>query len=120
MFSDLSNIEKGGLLLVIVILIVLLLDRMRKFFKERQASRMLQDYLNFKENKLEELLGLLVDEKNITVLDIKKRLEIDLTQFDSRYRDLLYHELIKIRANHTVNAWNWKVFVRILRYNPNK
>lgn len=80
---------------------------------------MLKDYLNVKNNKWDDIVDLLTNPNDIKASDIQNRLQIDLSKFDPRYRDLLYYELRKVNHNRDINALNLQLFINIL-YNKNR
>lgn len=117
--SPLSGLEKLTLCGITLILSVLLLDLIRRNIKKNKSSRMLKCYLNVKNNKWNDIVDLLTNPNAIQVSDIEDKLQMDLSKFDPRYRDLLYYELRKVNQNRELNPSNMQVFVDVL-YNKNR
>ena len=117
--SPLSGLEKLTLCGITLILSVLLLDLIRRNIKKNKSSRMLKCYLNVKNNKWDDIVDLLTNPNAIKPSDIQNRLQVDLSKFDPRYRDLLYYELKKVNHNRNINELNLQLFVNIL-YNKSR
>lgn len=75
---------------------------------------MLQDYLYVKNKRWNDVVELLTNPNDIQPSDIHNKLKIDISKFDTRYRDLLYHELVKVNQNDNVNSVNLKLLIRTL------
>lgn len=75
---------------------------------------MLKDYLDVKNNKWDTVVDLLTNPDTIQEHDIKAHLRIDISKFDHRYRDLLYHDIVKTHQDHQINDTNLKLFVKVL------
>lgn len=114
LFYGLSGIEKLTILLISLVSSILIIDIIIKYIKKQRSNRMLKEYLYLKQNKWVDIKDLLTNNNSVTPSDIHTKLEVDLSRFDSRYRDILYHELIKIKQNQEVNPSNWKLFVKLL------
>lgn len=119
--SPLSGLEKLTLCAILVITTILLLDLVRRNVKKNRDSKMLKNYLFVKNNKWNDVVDLLTSPNNIGASDIHNKLQIDISKFDSRHRELLYYELTKVNQNENVNSLNLKMFVNTL-YNkiPNQ
>lgn len=112
--SPLSGLEKLTLCAILMISTILLLDLIRRNIKKNRDSKMLKNYLFVKNNKWDDVVDLLTSQKNIGASDIRNKLQIDISKFDSRHRDLLYYELTKVNQNENVNSLNLKMFVNTL------
>lgn len=119
--SPLSGLEKLTLCAILMISTILLLDLIRRNIKKNRDSKMLKNYLFVKNNKWDDVIDLLTSQKNIGASDIHNKLQIDISKFDSRHKELLYYELTKVNQSENVNALNLKMFVSTL-YNkiPNQ
>lgn len=114
----LSNIEKLTICFIAVIILTLTIDRIASGVKKQKNKKMLKHYLFIKHNKWSDLTDLLTSNNSLTPSDIHTRLEVDLSIFDSKYRDILYHELIKIKQSREVNPTNWKILINLLYNKP--
>lgn len=119
--SPLSGLEKLTLCAILMISTILLFDLIRRNVKKNRDSKMLKNFLFVKNNKWNDVVDLLTSPNNIGASDIHNKLQIDISKFDSRHRELLYYELTKVNQNENVNALNLKMFVNTL-YNkiPNR
>ncbi|SFI78430.1 hypothetical protein SAMN04487893_101138 [Myroides guanonis] len=88
-----------------------------KINEKKKYSRMISDYLLIKFAKRTQLIGLMTAENGIVVSDIKNSLCIDITKFDSEYRDILYQDFLKIKKEYDVNPRNWDLFIKLLYLN---
>ena len=79
---------------------------------------MLERIVYIKKNKWEDIINILTTPTPLDCQDIQKVFQKDLKIFDRKYRDILYHELVKIKKQHNVNPDNWKLLVGIV-YNGN-
>lgn len=118
LLHDLSSIEKLTILLITTISLILLTDKLITSVKKQKNKKMLKHYLYIKQNKWNDLTDLLTSNNSLTPSDIHTRLEVDLSRFDSKYRDILYHELIKIKQSREVNPTNWKILIKLLYNKP--
>lgn len=114
LLSPLSGIEKLTLFAIIATTTFLCFDFIRRYFKKKKSSKMLQDYLYVKNKRWNDVVELLTNPNDIQPSDIHNKLKIDISKFDTRYRDLLYHELVKVNQNDNVNSVNLKLLIRTL------
>lgn len=80
---------------------------------------MLKNYLFVKNDKWNDVVDLLTNPNKIEASEINDRLQIDISKFDTRYRDLLYHDLVKVNQNNNINELNLKLFIKTL-YNKDR
>lgn len=88
-----------------------------KINEKKTYSKMVSNYLQIKFAKRTQLIGLMTAENGIVVSDIKNSLCIDITKFDSEYRDILYQDFLKIKKEYDVNPRNWDLFIKLLYLN---
>lgn len=110
----LSVVEKTTILILIAITLTLSVDLLISTVKKQKNKRMISHYLFIKHEKWNDLIKLLTDNNPFSVSDIQTKLEIDISKFDSKYRDILYHELIKIKQSQDINPTNWDLLIKLL------
>ena len=116
--SPLSNLEMATLLALLSGLFILFYDLYKKRHIKKQRAKMLERIVHIKKNKWEDIINILTTPTPLDCQDIQKVFQKDLKIFDRKYRDILYHELVKIKKQHNVNPDNWKLLVGIV-YNGN-
>lgn len=114
--SPLSFWEKIALLLIVIALISLLVDFLLKIVKTKKNSKMLRKYLELKNEKWDVLVKILTDDKELDGLYVSNKLQMDLSNFDARYRDLIYHELLVVKSVKDINNTNYKTVLDLLRH----
>lgn len=114
LFSPLSSIEKVTLYALLMITSILVFDFIRTNLKKKRNSKMLKDYLYVKNSKWNEVIDLLTTPNHIQASDIQNKLQIDISKFDPRYRDLFYYELVKVNHDETINVLNLRLFINTL------
>lgn len=114
--SPLSSWEKIALLLIVIALISLLVDFVFKIVKTKKNSKMLRKYLELKNEKWDVLVKILTDDKELDELYVSSKLQMDLSNFDARYRDLIYHELLVVKSVKDINTTNYKTVLDLLKY----
>ncbi|SFI76783.1 hypothetical protein SAMN04487893_10187 [Myroides guanonis] len=114
--SPLSFWEKIALLLIVIALISLLVDFLLKIVKTKKNSKMLRKYLELKNEKWDVLVKILTDDKELDGLYVSNKLQMDLSNFDARYRDLIYHELLVVKSVKDINTTNYKTVLDLLRH----
>lgn len=107
--SPLTVIEKITVITILILLLILTIDRFKSIIRNRHNRKMLQSYLYLKKNKWEDLVGMLTHDSSLTHQDIDSKLEFDLSQFDAKYKDILYQELVRIKQHKEVNPANWEI-----------
>lgn len=112
--NSLNSIEKASITILLLLVTILMIDQLNKIVKANRNKKMLRKYLHLKENKWDNLSDLLTNATPLTPLEIQDELQIDLSKFDSRYKDILYHELIKIKKDKEVNPLNWQLIIDVL------
>lgn len=112
--NSLNSIEKASIIILLLLVTVLMIDQLNKIVKANRSKKMLRKYLYLKKNKWDNLSDLLTNATPLTPLEIQDELQIDLSKFDSRYKDILYHELIKIKKDKEVNPLNWQLIIDVL------
>lgn len=112
--SVLSKWEMLTLFIISVGVFFLGLDLIKRITKKIRKKKMLQEYLNLKNEKWNELIGVLADKENLDIIEIQTRMGFDFSVFDRKYKDIIYHEVIKIRNENEINPWNLKVLTRKL------
>lgn len=110
----LSVVEKTTILILIAITLTLSVDLLISTVKKQKNKRMISHYLFIKHEKWNDLIKLLTDNNPFSASDIQTKLEIDISKFDSKYRDILYHELIKIKQSQDINPTNWDLLIKLL------
>lgn len=110
----LSVVEKTTILILIAITLTLFVDLLISTVKKQKNKRMISHYLFIKHEKWNDLIKLLTDNNPFSASDIQTKLEIDISKFDSKYRDILYHELIKIKQSQDINPTNWDLLIKLL------
>lgn len=110
--------------LIVVLFILLLCYFMYDYFrKKKQKERNKQMGLNLHDiirNRWEELTDLLTQEDKMNAMELERKLNINFKQFDSKHKDILYHELVKIKRYHQVNPNNWNAFVQLINKDNSK
>ncbi|WP_143077687.1 hypothetical protein [Myroides guanonis] len=77
---------------------------------------MLRKYLELKNEKWDVLVKILTDDKELDGLYVSNKLQMDLSNFDARYRDLIYHELLVVKSVKDINTTNYKTVLDLLRH----
>lgn len=113
--SPLSFWEKIALLLIVIALTSLLIDFLLKVVKTKKNSKMLKKYLELKNEKWDELIKILTDDNEFDELYVSNKLQMDISNFDARYRDLIYHELLIVKSIKDINNSNYKTVLDLLR-----
>lgn len=113
--SPLSFWEKIALLLIVIALTSLLIDFLLKVVKTKKNSKMLKKYLELKNEKWDELIKILTDDNEFDELYVSNKLQMDISNFDARYRDLIYHELLIVKSIKDINSSNYKTVLDLLR-----
>lgn len=112
--NSLNSVEKASIIILLLLVTVLMIDQLNKIVKANRSKKMLRKHLHLKENKWDNLSDLLTNATPLTPLEMQDELQIDLSKFDSRYKDILYHELIKIKKDKEVNPLNWQLIIDVL------
>ncbi len=113
--SPLSFWEKIALLLIVIALTSLLIDFLLKVVKTKKNSKMLKKYLELKNEKWDELIKILTDDNEFDELYVSNKLQMDISNFDARYRDLIYLELLIVKSIKDINSSNYKTVLDLLR-----
>lgn len=90
------------------------LDQVRKASRKRKRKMMLRSYLRLKNEKWEELVGVLEDRKDLDITEIQSRIQLDFSVFDQKYKDLIYHEVLRVSEKKDLNPWNFRELTRKL------
>lgn len=116
--NTLFFLEKDYLFLISIFSLLALIGYLIfKINEKKKYSRMISNYLQIKFAKRTQLIGLMTAENGIMVSDIKNSLCIDITKFDSEYRDILYQDFLEIKKEYDVNPRNWDLFIKLLYLN---
>ena len=113
-FNELHGTEKLLFLVLALALFLLLYDVVRKNLVKKHNKRMLKEYLYIKDKKWNDVIYLLTTSSTVTSSEIKDTLQVDISKFDSKYRDIFYYELRKIKQSKDINPLNWDLFIKIL------
>lgn len=89
-------------------------DQIRKVSRKRRRKKMLRSYLCLKNEKWDELVGVLADQRNLGIAEIQSRIQLDFSVFNQKYKDLIYHEVVKINEENDLNPWNFRELTRKL------
>lgn len=112
--SPLSGIEKITVVAIALLISILIIDKIKNEIKKRRNEKMLKDYLYIKQNKWNDLVELLTNTNTLTTSDIDTCLQTDLSKFDSKYKDIPYQELSRVKQHKNVNPENWKLLTSLL------
>ena len=100
-----------------ILLIKGMIQFIRLELERKKYSKMAKAFLHIKYTKRKELIELLTNNRDIIISDITKVLQVDICSFESRYKKLLYQELVKIKEQHELNPRNWRLFLKLLDHN---
>lgn len=117
MLTVLMALSKWELLMLLIIgtgLLFLGLDQIKRVSIRTRNRKMLCEYVKLKSEKWDKLIEVLTDNENLDIVEIQTCLELDFSIFNRKYRDIIYHEMLKIKNETEVNPWNFKVLTRML------
>lgn len=117
MLTVLLVLSKWELLILLIIsggLLFLGLDLIKRVSRKKQNRKMLREYIRLKSENWDKLIGVLTDNRNLDIVEIQTYVELDFSIFNRKYRDIIYHEVLKIKNETDVNPWNFKVLTRML------
>lgn len=110
----LTGLEKLTVFALVVAVLIFFFDMLNKTKKKRRKSRMQKDLIYITEYKWNDLIRILTYKNNVNHLDVQNTLQMDFNKFDSKHKDILYHELFKIKNFHDVNPNNWNVLIGMI------
>lgn len=110
----LSNLEKTTICVLIVTILSFLFNLLNSINKKRRKSRMQRDLIYITEYKWNDLINILTFKNHIHHSDIQDTLQIDFKKFDSKYKNILYQELYRIKNYYDINPHNWKTLVNMI------
>ncbi len=116
MIEPLTTLEKLILFLVIFWLVYLVCDYIIRRYRSIKKRRMLLDYLRLKNEKWDVLLAILKNDNNFDSQYVNKQIEVDLSNFDKRYKGLIYNDLKKIKKFNHINKTNYQIISNLLSY----
>lgn len=110
----LSNLEKTTICVLIAAILSFLVNLLNSINKKRRKSRMHKDLIYLTEYKWNDLINILTFKNHINHSDIQDTLQIDFKKFDSKYKNILYQELYRIKNYYDINPHNWKTLVNMI------
>ena len=114
MIEPLTSLEKLILIIVLLWLIYLICDYLLRYYRGIKKRRMLLDYLRFKNEKWGVLLTILKNNNNVNSQYVKEQIEVDLSNFDKRYKAMIYRDLKKVKKFNHFNKSNFLIISRLL------
>lgn len=118
-FQPLDLFERLIIYTLLIVLLIVIYDVIKMKTQKNRKSKMLEAYLYVRENQWDEIIEILTDPQELSFEDIKNIFEVDISKLDSRYRNILYHELLKIKNYRNVNPKNWRLLIKLI-YPSNK
>lgn len=113
--NTLFILEKDFLFLIFISSLLALIGYLIfKINENKKYSRMVSNYLQIKFTKRKQLIQLMTAENGVMVSDIKNLLCIDITKFDSEYRDMIFQDFLTIKQEYDVNPRNWNLLIQLL------
>lgn len=113
--NTLFILEKDFLFLIFISSLLALIGYLTfKINENKKYSRMVSNYLQIKFTKRKQLIQLMTAENGVMVSDIKNLLCIDITKFDSEYRDMIFQDFLTIKQEYDVNPRNWNLLIQLL------
>ena len=110
----LSFWEKMALLVITIGALALLVDLLLKAKKAKKNSKMVKKYLELKNEKWSVLLKILTEDVVIESADVTHKLQLDLSNFNDKYRELIHYDLLAIKRTKEINESNYQTVLDLL------
>lgn len=110
----LSFWEKMALLVITIGALALLVDLLLKAKKAKKNSKMVKKYLELKNEKWSVLLKILTEDVVLESADVTHKLQLDLSNFNDKYRELIHYDLLAIKRTKEINESNYQTVLDLL------
>lgn len=114
--ATLNTWESLALVLILLVFVLVVIEWIFLRIKIQKNAKMLRDYLILKNDHWTSLTRILTDDKDFDEDAVGLSLKMDLSLFDKRYRDLIFHELLILKSVQRVNLSNYTTLERMLKH----